>query len=280
MSIESGENSSQFADWKASEGNKDDKTPENEYLDSHLESGPGWAGEGAKRLLTIPFREVRYRPEGKLMVKRGPFRLKIDYQKPDITEIPPEATMQIITDENESWKILNNLVFWRKDRHAPSLELTDIIPEGYKVLFKSPTGQQVGEPEQDTRCFVDVEHKMYHIKGDLATPAALLNLLHEVGHSYDYEQQASSIKPSEFDDAHGVLKEGGFLLTEEAMATVLRRERNAWAYALKKIRPFLDRDASSSEYSITTSEVRDYIMDYCLRTYGEGIREKLGQVVD
>ena len=163
----------------------------------------------------------------------------------------------MIQSQLTQWRVLTdfritdksgNVVFDIKKELPGYIIFFHIIDEGQKQSSANP------------------EAKYIIIRGDISTPATILGLLHEIGHCKEYEE-SDEFEKRTFDRYHKALRIGGSL-SAETLAKVLKRERDAWAYALRKIRPILGK-------TITKDDVLTYIHGYALLSYSETIRRKI-----
>lgn len=88
-----------------------------------------------------------------------------------------------------------------------------------------------------------------------------------MGHCKDYESITDEFEKRDFDSGHKALRRER-QVSAGLLESVLRRERNAWAYALKKIKPFLGK-------KISREDVQKYIHEYALASYSRGVRKKI-----
>jgi hypothetical protein len=108
-----------------------------------------------------------------------------------------------------------------------------------------------------------------------------VSLLHEAGHVHD--PHLNSVTTQEDQELRKELFGLQFSLPEEKKANkettqkvaahILRAERNAWAYALKKLRPFFEGE--DGEF-LTEQAVMDLIHNDSLDSYAAGIYKALG----
>ncbi|MBI4097973.1 MAG: hypothetical protein HY426_02945 [Candidatus Levybacteria bacterium] len=132
-----------------------------------------------------------------------------------------------------------------------SVSLEELLPEGWSVVFV-PTGQKEAITHHGLKAII--------VTGMQPTsPEFALSLLHEVSHAREDDPQLldrESIRSriNSLKDING--SEG---------AQIIRSERNAWAFAIKKIKPFIDfRPDSQSAFSWVNvrREVRNSIGTY------------------
>ena len=101
------------------------------------------------------------------------------------------------------------------------LDLLSDLPQDYIVFFIDTT-------KHGSSGIASAQDKFIQINGDLTKISTQLALLHEIGHrGHTFNDR---IMKKQYLDEN---------LSKEEMAVVLREERDAWAYALHKLKPFL-----------------------------------------
>ncbi len=112
------------------------------------------------------------------------------------------------------------------------------------------------------------------LNGDPIYPANLFTLMHEIGHFKAWEKMGHSQRKEHL----GHVKK--FRQDVSSMSFLLSEERNAWAYALDKLRPFLAKSENDLDkgFISTRQFCLDYIHQVCLRTYGEAGLKLLEQI--
>jgi len=96
------------------------------------------------------------------------------------------------------------------------------------------------------------------ISGDITRLETILGLLHEMGHLSDKTEMNWF--------AMRRYTQGERISVREAKQ-ILRYERNAWAFAIRKIKPFLDKD--------TKEQVIHFMHEDALKSHSEQIREQI-----
>mgnify|MGYP001570202935 CR=1 FL=1 len=146
------------------------------------------------------------------------------------------------------------------------LNVTDLLPEDYRIFINA---------ERDVSAsWVNRGERYIYLGTDVTTPGGVMTLLHEVGHTAteykrtDKEEaryktarkQNNDLKPGQYEKP-----------SSEAMALVLKDERDAWAFALKKIRPLLTKETSTQFFD--REVIEKYIHQTCLSSYSDEMRE-------
>lgn len=142
--------------------------------------------------------------------------------------------------------------------------LTDLLPNGrYFLLINRVIGN-----------VFDSRNKVICIS-DISSPDGIIGLMHEAGHSNIYE--------SLNDTERGALRSALLRYREHYgsdsdFATVLKHERDAWAWALKKIRPILGNN--SQEGLISKTQLIKFVHKIALQTYGERIAKEIARIAE
>lgn len=213
--------------------------------------------------LSKPIGKIEYSKSGNIKIENQPFVLEFSYAKvsrgvaesfekhPRYKEPDPDTLLELL-----SWKLT------RTDRNV-SLTLDYIIPDNYKIYF-SPT-------TQDWSSYVKIGDKDTRIvlSGDITTPIIILELLHEAGHIHEKTDDPRFIKTKP--------EETSTIYTND-LADKLLSERNAWAFAIKKIKPFLDKDESKG-FVIKKDDVLTVAKDWALESYLTSIKSDINDRV-
>lgn len=148
------------------------------------------------------------------------------------------------------------------------LDLEGILPnDKYKVVVKIS-----GASTQAL-----VKAKMIYTHTCLHSPAGILDLLHEAGHLQFTDPLPKRIKSEYAGMASRVMFEMG---EKVDMAHILEQERKAWAFCLRKIKPFLADKEDPDSGLATTEEVRSYIHASSLSSYGSSFVKILEDGLD
>jgi hypothetical protein len=230
-----------------------------EYLEKHLESDVHREIlESTLHKLETPLKKVRYKKEGEIKINTKEFEVEFGYRQlleEDIRDIDILVVSDLYLDP-EKWRVLTD--FTIKKNGNIIFNLKQELPK-YKV-FLQPT------VTQKDQCNAKPDGRYIIIRGDLSKPAMIISLLHEVGHCKEYES-LDEFGGKTFESYHKALKLEG-QLSAKTLAMVLERERKAWAYVLRKIRPILGE-------TITRDDILLYIHSYALSSYSKKIREKI-----
>lgn len=119
--------------------------------------------------------------------------------------------------------------------------------------------------------FVDRKGRTIVLNADILSPLGIIGFLHEVGHLEDPFQSVSS---ENFERSRSVYSRAnsGMPLNFKDSELILRSERNAWAYALKVVKPVFGRLKEFDKKVIT-----DYAVHRrSLSGYSDKIRQSLG----
>jgi len=169
------------------------------------------------------------------------------------------------------WKILENLTI--KDS-TQKLELEEYL-KLYNVRFSE---------EADEHHFNPADRKIIEM-GNILTPRSILELLHEIGH-FVYRDSLKESNPQKFKE---LKKASLFFINdidnnlrfsidkkqlEQLCGLKLEEERNAWAFALKKLKPFIKKDGL-----FTKEDILNYIHNVALQTYSRSIGSKTNSFI-
>ncbi|MDO8452440.1 MAG: hypothetical protein Q7S79_01675 [bacterium] len=193
-------------------------------------------------------------------------RIELQESATPLSEVAKINLIEQALGSEEDFQQLKELIYSDGVR---SLKISAIIddPE-IKVYFrKKPIPNSEGEITQG---FAIYDDKEILVNGPLDCLNDIVTLLHEVGHFKDskYTTEEGRIK-------HGVAKFGILLGSEYQTADawdgvhVLKNERNAWAFALKTLKPFM----KPKNAPLTGMNVRGLIHGEALSTYSEGVKK-------
>jgi hypothetical protein len=178
--------------------------------------------------------------------------------------------------ESDKTKILGN--FRIEDESGNVVDLSEYIGK-YKILL-SPVFERVGE--------ANLNQKIVKMK-DISTPAQVLILLHEIGH-LNYIEQLEENDPEKAEKLKKITPE--ILKTdqipqnaqekmelEKSIDLKYEEERIAWAFAINKLRPIIDKEGLFSREAVTR-----FVHDFCLQKYsrrfGTRINSLIGATID
>jgi hypothetical protein len=134
-----------------------------------------------------------------------------------------------------------------------------MLPQEYTVVFFAGASPKSGSQFM-------LEEKAVILARNLTSPRSLLTLFHEVGHAQEYAQMTEREQEEHLRDLRALDR---YAASEEVMSRILRRERNAWSYALAQLRPFLKRDGSGL---IDKRQALSFVHDHALRRYSAFFR--------
>lgn len=197
----------------------------------------------AKRLLQKPLGQVSFDERGSVHLEQGPYAVRFQYER---TSEPLSDIEKSELREATLYRA-KEIILERKGTGA-TLNI-DEIAKGYSIFFCRDFD------EEDVSSYVVPESKRIVLIGEPTRFGTLLSLLHEIGHTYEREL------PKKFD-----------LTRDTDLAEKLLAERNAWAYALRKMRPFLDE---SKDNPLSKRNVLLYAKQRALSTYVESINDEL-----
>ena len=90
---------------------------------------------------------------------------------------------------------------------------------------------------------------------------SMFSVLHEIGHTVDVEGTVGRLEFSHSKNPNDQVK-----LTDQQKELILRNERNAWSFALKKIRPFI------KDFNVNMDDVDKFIHEVALYGYSDLIK--------
>ncbi len=168
-----------------------------------------------------------------------------------------------------NWLKLNNYSIKSK-QSGVSIDLLSELPADYEVFFEPCPWFPNGE--------ADVHGMRCYVTEDVASVNGLLYMLHEIGHCVDYEQ-------TENKKEWRIKSVKDFIRNEKDMEYLLRRERGAWAYALKKIKPLIkDRIISKEDVMLRVNDsiysYHKYLGDKIKKEEEKAFDDKIVQAVD
>ena len=247
-----------------------------QYLDRHV-SMNDVSSEKVDSSFHKKYRQLLRKPIGKLYYSRGilgsrerKYRgtsVDLQYKIEPINEKGFQKRFEAAKFFNPEffreagkWTILKNFILTRQesedtDSHNPELnqgtvvDLESILPSGYDVLY----GFSYGYSGNSRGLYLGRGDKLCAIIGDLNNFQTIMTLLHEIGHCVHYENEKRN---------NTIMRRSKTEI--DKLADLMLSERNAWAFALKKIRPFIRRDQGELP---AYQDIYDYIHNYCLRSY-------------
>lgn len=176
----------------------------------------------AVKELEIPLGSIGWQEVGHGSVEKSGLRLNFDYKSSDL---------------GNDWRVLTALnleTLQQESKHSSDL-LSDIRPNTL-VSFKIRNFTEKGMASTDGQ-----EIRLFE---NITTPKGLIILLHEVGHDVyerDKKRTGRNLNPASFFELLLASK----LSNKQRLAESLRTERDADAYVLNKLRPFIGRHGLS-----------------------------------
>jgi hypothetical protein len=205
---------------------------ESDYLNRIVSTVKKSEGEQERKMKEKVIAEVNYKDRGQIHEENEKIVFDLGYEDSGFAVHPEEDDGSLVPLKKEiNWLKLNNYSIKSK-QSGVSIDLLSELPADYEVFFDPCPWYPNGE--------ADVQGMLCYVTEDVASVNGLLCMLHEIGHCVDYEQaenrkewRVKSIKD--------------FVKNEKDMEYLLRRERGAWAYALKKIKPLIKDGIISKE---------------------------------
>lgn len=149
-----------------------------------------------------------------------------------------------------------------------SLKLADIVPKDWKIVFNYKRDVCDGAS-------ADRSSKLILINGDISVVDGLLAMLHEVGHAQMLDAMADK-ELETYDKEREKFHRAVFKnekLEKEILDKVILDERNAWARALKMLKPFIRTGIIRKE------EVANHIHKVALKSYSEAISKLISDEI-
>jgi hypothetical protein len=200
------------------------------YLQRKIEPFfPNKINKEEARALEEPIFKIFWEQEGDIKLENDKIRLELSYEKADYQDYieGPDELHGLLGEfpPSSNYRKLNKFVM-QDLKTKEKLDILEDVPSEFSFVFMPDYPEYIGH--------VSYSYKGSVVLGNILTLRGIIISLHEIGHFVDLN-----------DDEN---KEGPFKIsaeqakTEEELAEVLRSERAASAYALKKIKPFLDED--------------------------------------
>ncbi|MCX6793206.1 MAG: hypothetical protein NTY12_04225 [Candidatus Falkowbacteria bacterium] len=243
-----------------------EKIFESPYLNNKLEKDNGEESypmiSGNYRFGTTDYDYEK--PEGSFRAQLGNTSISLDYSRPDpyLSESLRAGLLSKNVNQNELKNILKNVRALDRfvvENKNGCFDLNSAFPGG-KVYFNLGEG--------NVESFINMGHKVIFLEQDPWTPEGLVALLHEVGHYKDYVRSNHNQRTIKKISRHLIKKDLG---TESEGEVVLKEERDAWAFALRDLKPFKE------DLDIYLDELEEEIHGLCLKSYSDFIKETLGK---
>lgn len=148
-------------------------------------------------------------------------------------------------------------------------DIATLLPPGYRLV----TPQYFKNHPKDASLFDYLDSSWAHcperkmiLLGEFRGPEDILSVLHEIGHAYDGDKESNK-KIFEIDDELVVSKDLTYkvLLTEELAKLKSKRERFAWAWALRALRK-IQKETKIEPLFATVEDLKRYVHE-CLASY-------------
>lgn len=205
--------------------------------------------------LTKPVREVDFSQPGEVILKKGDIEWKFSHEDLDVetmlalADITKFGYMPFGIRLIKSFSMVNT-------KSGARMELSDILPQDITLAFDSMPSS---EPMTDA---ASVDNNRIILSNPLTIPKAVFVLLHEAGHFNDFKSRGYGKISDDTQDS--------FPIGNSEAAELLGRERNASAFALTKIKPFITNDGPFTE-----SALRYIVHHEGLRSHSKAITGKL-----
>lgn len=251
--------------------NKDQARISQEYLVRHIEPTHHTVDTEINKLQNA-LRSKREYPQGvyelmdKGMISDGDFLFKSHFSELDKEKLlegkkfNEAIAYEIFLGDHklENKNRARILTHFELEAKGNKLDITSLLPPNYRIIYKpSANIDQSGCIRKD---------KTILLGGDLTSLETVLTALHEVGHAVEWESLTSQDQNKiEIDYSKYVES-----LTRQALAeldlakmhrpgdrsieTVLRLERNAWSFALRKIAPLIGNDVKDTLFNPDQTE--------------------------
>jgi|GEM_PF-3069881 len=221
---------------------------------------------------------------GEYEISQGDY--KVHYSYIPLSQEYPEFVGNDSVSKNA--RLMKDFTLERKiGERTVSLTLDDIVPNDTEIpiVFYPPSKDRKISRETSQRVPQAFGSMVPMIPGFFSTSFDILALLHEVGHAIDLKTNGQKsyrvIKANLASPLTPRLNEN---------AVELRQERNAWAFALNKLRPFIKKDQENTEeakdnplepmlgtkyeLNFKKSSVLSAIHNYCLQGYENRISKE------
>lgn len=210
---------------------------------------------------------IEYNYDGEIEAKKNDISLNFSYSM--MCEYSPQRLLSSAYNadrhnrdsSSDNWRIIEEFCL-TNNLTGEKLDLIKKMPSEVSMIFRiTPPRCCSFTPEEDVCVFAENPTK----------PGVILSVLHEIGHSWamkkiDSKTQKDYLKSQENLD-------NGIIISNEAWALILGQERDAWAFAIKAIKPFLSKDPEKGW--LTYEEVDKIVHDQALQTYSNVFRNEL-----
>jgi len=146
------------------------------------------------------------------------------------------------------------------------LSISDLLPTGTKIYastdqyFANDSSHVVPNPTKDGFSIF--------VSGSLTHAVDVVTLLHEIGHMYAATKSEASEGYGAYEALHD--RSNQTFSSDKNLSYCLNIERKAWAYALKRLAPFMSKDGNDG--LLSRAGVSKLIHRAALRSYSDKIR--------
>lgn len=199
--------------------------------------------------LHTPWTEVEYQSSGKVEATRSNLNLAFEY-----VAVPKDISTTFTEKgrSDDDYFELTNLEIQDLNSGAKR-SVQDVLPSDFKVYFS------LSEKGEET-CYVYIEGKRVVLHGDPASPRIFLALFHEIGHIYE-QRNDKTFAPEQYINRKSV--------DVTDVAKKVHSERDAWAFALKYLRPLLTR-TPDDQGALLADDALAFAKNVALHSYSQG----------
>lgn len=226
------------------------------------------AGERFMRTMHQGSEKEAWHKEGSLIARKNSMEISLSYEKADLLrDIPSDHVAYdrfVEKLKNGSGNLppgLMKLTSLRIENKNGARDLFASLPEHirthvYFLVSYDPKLKDMIQMENE-EAFVFFQSPV--------SKGGLLTLAHELGHMADFTNRSPG-------EAHMIemiseeLSKGNTTLTDKQLALLMEAERNAWAYANKTIKPFME------DIELTPEEHEAFKHDACLGSYARSMK--------
>ena len=222
--------------------------------------------------LNKPIADFEILDQGDITIEKDDLMIKLSYSPvpadlhfekvKEVLDFPKDKQrlVELMRLSSKEFRSLDSFILQNKDLQ---LDITSLLPEGVRVFFRSLPNESKREKDPKPSGLFDPTINVVVVRNNLATPLDIIVLMHEIGHAND------EVTPKILDFPRPKGPDDKVFLTQEQMEIRLKSERNAWAFAIKKIKPFL------SDLGITTEDLDMFAHNFALHIYSEEINKML-----
>lgn len=222
-----------------------------QYVKFHLEPGGLWDND---TLLEKPLADIVYKDSGEVTLKAGNIRINYSYEQVDATTTPSHIRA-VLETYSGPWRRLR-LFTLENTANGKSLAVLQLLLSDHHAIFNLVENIRNGNSTSDSN------NKVVLMQSNLQRPYSSISLLHEIGHIVDGQTNPMD---KEEEDARSLMQEHIPIENLSAKAKILRRERNAWAFAIERLKPLLEGEDSQSIFN--KKRILDNVHHYNLGIY-------------